>query len=182
MINWQSIYGYNNCGTVHKRVLLELPPKAVVVEVGVAHGKGIALLAALREELHLDFEIWGVDKFVSEQVELNAGYSEISLDDTEAKLKAAGVRDGQYKLLVSDSAEAAKLFKVVDYVFLDADHTYEGLARDIKAWWPKVKVGGFIGGHDWDFGSVKEAVFEVFPEPEIFGADWVNSWLQKKVG
>lgn len=36
------------------------------------------------------------------------------------------------------------------FVFIDADHTYEGCKEDIKAWWPSVKPGGFMAGHDID--------------------------------
>ena len=42
-----------------------------------------------------------------------------------------------------------------DFVFLDADHTYEGTYTDIMRWAPKVKPGGFISGHD--YGNQKEA-------------------------
>jgi len=36
-----------------------------------------------------------------------------------------------------------------DIVFIDGDHSYEQTSKDIKAWWPKVKEGGYIGGHDY---------------------------------
>lgn len=34
-------------------------------------------------------------------------------------------------------------------VYLDADHSYEGVMRDLKAWYPKVVKGGVIAGHDY---------------------------------
>lgn len=40
-----------------------------------------------------------------------------------------------------------------DFVFIDADHTYEGCRADILAWGPKVKPGGLLCGHDYDFGT-----------------------------
>ena len=36
----------------------------------------------------------------------------------------------------------------LDFVFIDADHTAEGVAEDIGAWIGKVKPGGIIAGHD----------------------------------
>lgn len=53
----------------------------------------------------------------------------------------------------------------LDFVFIDADHSYEGCKADIEAWAPKVKSGGYLCGHDYDhpikvdFG-VKRAVDE----------------------
>lgn len=51
----------------------------------------------------------------------------------------------------------------LDLVFIDADHSYEGVCQDLLAWAPKVKPGGLLGGHDYDrpeIGQVKEAVQE----------------------
>ncbi len=50
----------------------------------------------------------------------------------------------------------------VDLVFLDADHSYEGVMEDWHEWLPKVKPGGYLSGHDYGdkrFG-VKKAVDE----------------------
>lgn len=38
----------------------------------------------------------------------------------------------------------------LDFVFIDADHSYAGCLGDIMNWWPKVKPGGLIGGHDYN--------------------------------
>ncbi len=37
----------------------------------------------------------------------------------------------------------------LDFVYLDADHTYSAIKSDIAAWWPKVRVGGTLAGHDY---------------------------------
>lgn len=38
----------------------------------------------------------------------------------------------------------------MDLVFIDADHRYDHVVEDILAWYPKVKSGGIICGHDYD--------------------------------
>lgn len=55
--------------------------------------------------------------------------------------------------------------KSVNFVFLDADHSEAGLMADISAWFPKVKSGGYICGHDYGnalFPDVKVVVSRVF--------------------
>ncbi len=69
-------------------------------------------------------------------------------------------------IIRSDSVVAADDFKPVsvDLVFIDGDHSYDGARRDIIAWRPKVRVGGWLGGHDYahpDQGEVKRAVDEL---------------------
>jgi hypothetical protein len=33
--------------------------------------------------------------------------------------------------------------------YIDANHSYAHVMADMDAWWPKVKVGGIMGGHDF---------------------------------
>jgi len=37
----------------------------------------------------------------------------------------------------------------LDFCYIDADHSYEGIKKDVTSWWPKVKVGGIFSGHDY---------------------------------
>ena len=63
-----------------------------------------------------------------------------------------------------ESVPTARILKVLfDLVFIDADHAYEAVAADIKAWLPKVSRGGILAGHDYDGGwpGVVQAVNEL---------------------
>ena len=64
------------------------------------------------------------------------------------------------------SKEASKQFpdNYFDFVYIDANHLYEAVWEDINLWFPKVKNGGFIAGHDVQFGDVKSAVYRFFLE------------------
>ena len=55
-------------------------------------------------------------------------------------------------ILRADSVKAAAHVadQSLDFVFIDADHSYEGCRDDIAAWLPKVKPGGLMSGHDYD--------------------------------
>lgn len=37
----------------------------------------------------------------------------------------------------------------LDWVYIDADHSYSGCLLDLNLWWPKVRSGGFVMGHDY---------------------------------
>lgn len=37
----------------------------------------------------------------------------------------------------------------VDFISIDADHSYEAVKKDIAAFWPKLKSGGVITFHDY---------------------------------
>lgn len=71
------------------------------------------------------------------------------------------------------SWEGAALYgdQSLDWVYIDADHHYEPVCRDIDAWLPKVKPGGVIAGHDYSdypgFGVIR-AVSERFQEVKVW--------------
>lgn len=67
--------------------------------------------------------------------------------------------------LIGHSLTHAKVWpRKVDMIFLDADHDYESVRDDIKAWAPHVKSGGILCGHDYGptFPGVQDAVHEAF--------------------
>ncbi|MER8402129.1 class I SAM-dependent methyltransferase [Mesorhizobium sp. M1348] len=49
------------------------------------------------------------------------------------------------------SLQAASEFPdaALDHGFLDADHSYKGVMADLQTWLPKVRLSGWIGGHDY---------------------------------
>jgi predicted O-methyltransferase YrrM len=36
-----------------------------------------------------------------------------------------------------------------DFVYIDARHDYASALEDIRDWWPKVRRGGILAGHDY---------------------------------
>lgn len=83
-----------------------------------------------------------------------------------------------YNPIRMDSIEAAKLYEdnSLDFVFIDAAHDTESVINDIKAWFPKVKSGGYICGHDYLQDSVKIAVRSQLSNHTVNN----NSWIHKK--
>jgi hypothetical protein len=86
-------------------------------------------------------------------------------------LLECGVSD-TVTLVVAPSARAARLFAPasVDFVFIDAGHDYQSVLSDLAAWWPRVKPGGVLAGHDygdpaWPGG--KQAVDQFFAQPDL---------------
>lgn len=62
----------------------------------------------------------------------------------------------------------------LDLVFIDADHSYESVKNDIIAWLPKVRVGGVICGHDYEYKiGVVQAVEEIFTDFKFDKRDYV---------
>jgi hypothetical protein len=91
---------------------------------------------------------------------------------------------GLFTPVRATSVEAATIFedKTVDYVFIDAEHTYEAVKADIEAWLPKMSSIGIIAGHDYDshWPGVIKAVHEKFGnEVKVEGDVWIIENPQK---
>lgn len=49
-----------------------------------------------------------------------------------------------------------------DFAFIDGQHSASAVREDIQMWWPKIKAGGMIVGHDWTLDSVRSGVQSCF--------------------
>ena len=52
--------------------------------------------------------------------------------------------------------------ELVDFVYIDGDHSYDACLNDIESWWDRVKPGGVLGGDDFSVreNGVARAVIE----------------------
>jgi len=94
--------------------------------------------------------------------------------------KATSPNRSRLTVLRGDSPEMAKKVEdnSLDFVFIDADHRYEAVLKDLAAWAPKLKPGGTLCGHDIHLPGVKRAVEEKLKWYEDTGVD--NVWVAKK--
>lgn len=70
---------------------------------------------------------------------------------------------GRYEIHQQLSADAAECFadESLDFVYLDANHSHESSGHDIRVWWPKVRPGGVLCGHDFLDGQLEQGDFGV---------------------
>lgn len=61
------------------------------------------------------------------------------------------IAQGKVVVLADTTVHAVKKIKPfsLDFAYIDSSHTLIGIATDLLAIWPKVKVGGFVGGDDY---------------------------------
>lgn len=138
-----------------------------LVEIGVWKGHSLSYLAKLLKAKGGDYEIYAVDLFentyrYSSDVYKHITEVSIIYDIYNDNLKRSGVRD-----MISDvsgySWEEARNFEdsYFDFIFIDADHSYESVVKDLNAWYPKIKKGGIFSGHDYTcWAGVNKAVNE----------------------
>lgn len=69
------------------------------------------------------------------------------------------------KALVMSSDEARLIFAPdhLDFIYIDGDHSYQQVKKDLD-WWDKLNPGGILAGHDYDpnHPGVTQAVDERF--------------------
>lgn len=68
-----------------------------------------------------------------------------------------------YKGYTNDASQLVE-DESLDFVFIDADHSFKGVDEDIAHWMPKVRKGGYVIGHDIHWPTVKDAVEKHFGE------------------
>jgi hypothetical protein len=78
----------------------------------------------------------------------------------------------------SDNVDQLYEDEFFDFIYIDANHTYESVKKDIISCLPKLKKGRFIAGHDYSesWPEVKKAVDEIFSKPDHVFED--ESWIK----
>ena len=109
----------------------------------------------------------------------------------EAAERGTQFAEDRRQVFASASVEQAEQWadEVMDFVFIDADHFYESVKADLRAWWPKVRVGGIAAGHDYNgMGDrrkgwgVKRAVTDFFEvlKLEVHVEPGLVWWVRKE--
>ena len=127
------------------KILKTSPPK-YSLEIGTNYGGTLFLLCALSAP---DAKIISVDL---RDGQFGGGYP-LRKIPLFRKFPGSGQR---LHLIQADSHDAQTLEQVrralgdnkLDYLFIDADHTYEGVASDFRMYSPLVRPGGMIAFHD----------------------------------
>lgn len=148
-----------------------LPAGAVIVEVGSWKGRSTVVLCEAARKTGAT--VWAVDHF-SGDAELRDEHGTIERDSVRAEFDRNTRGYECLRVLEADSVSAADHFDdgSVDWVFIDADHSYRAVVADIAAWSPKVKRGGLISGHDYGRSGVTDAVRRSFRSVERADSIW----------
>jgi predicted O-methyltransferase YrrM len=127
------------------------------VELGTYFGASARPMLRASPSLHL----WAVDKF---EVFGSRHISEMFLHQF--------IKDGRCEIIVGDSTRAAGMLQhmkgQLDYVWVDDGHEDWQVKSDILNFYPLLREGGLLVGHDYDGDNdVARGVQSVFPGNRI---------------
>lgn len=170
---------------IYDRAVASAPRGSTLIEVGSFWGKGAIYLAELCQEAHKDLrcysiDLWGMNPdnnpFLFDKEAAAKGHIEPqthalyhdNLFETMAHfVGSTRLSPDPLRIMRMDTFEAAGFFSGISnihMVFLDNDHEYGHVLKELKTWAPMIRDGGIIAGDDWteEFWGVKKAVFEYF--------------------
>jgi hypothetical protein len=155
---------------LYSMVVEKFPTNSHFVEVGVWKGMSAAYMAVeiINSGKNIKFDCVDNWEYIEEQKEIPLdmfdGLYETFLKNIEpVKHIITPVRELSW--------DGAKHYEdnSLDFIFIDAAHDYESVKKDINAWFPKLKKGGIIAGHDYTWcDGVKQAVNEFFAGKSIY--------------
>jgi predicted O-methyltransferase YrrM len=132
------------------------------VEVGVNDGWFSEwILRGWRGERLCSVDPWAAE------IDRNGDYANWTQERIDSVYEAVVLRLGAYgersEILRKTSADAAGDFpdRSLDFVYIDAAHDLGSVREDIAAWYPKVRPGGIIAGHDYHDGPLHGTVYGV---------------------
>jgi predicted O-methyltransferase YrrM len=149
LLEWNKIPGWfsANAALAVQSAVKQLPPGAVVVELGSFQGRSSVALAAVLPDAGV---LYCVDHFRG-----SAEHQHLNLSDLfpafQKNLETFGVRQ-RVRPLVMSTLEAAGQFAEasVDLLLVDASHDYASVKGDLETWYPKLKAGGWLFCDDYE--------------------------------
>jgi len=83
-------------------------------------------------------------------------------------------------LVVKNKSDIASKFfpdEHFDFIYIDGNHSYLEVKKDLECWWSKLKKGGLFSGHDWldNFKPDDDKNVDVYYENLYLGKYGVNS-------
>lgn len=158
MLDWQSVNGWlsaaeGECLARWARTCAEQHPRPVVVELGSYLGRSTALLAdTLRQQ---DAQLWAVDRWSYKKGKMDDRYEKYPKGSYLPEFVQNMVRLGVMPFIQPVCAftqDVAKVFedRAVHMIFHDASHDHDGVADDVRAWLPKLLLGGIWVHHDYN--------------------------------
>jgi len=169
---YQNIAGYmdEKNQVLFDLVIQDIKKESVWVELGSWTGKSAAYcIVELINNGKLN-EFYCVDSWKGGE---EHQHNEMITSDTLYNIfvqNLAPVADN-FRTIQGLSWDAAKNFSdsSVDFLYVDAGHSYFDVMNDLQAWWPKIRQGSYFGGDDFTkkFPGVQKAVFDFFDPLQI---------------
>ena len=157
---------------LYSNMVKHFPDNSLFVEIGSWKGRSASYMAVeiINSEKNIKFDCIDTWEGSEEHLNSNSYWFQPELVNDKNWLYRTFLQNTKsvnniINPIRTTSLEASQYYKdrSIDFVFIDAAHDYENVKADINAWYPKVKKGGIIGGHDYPgFEGVVQAVNEFF--------------------
>lgn len=144
-------------------------------ELGFRVGAEVGVFRGLYSKCLLErvpgLKLFGVDTW-----SYYYGYKDYKNDELKEAYEEAkeNIKGHDCLLIKGKSREVVEQFEdeSLDFVYIDANHSYEYVVEDIALWSKKVKKGGIVSGHDYNDFSKRDNwnYMQVVPA--------VNGWMQ----
>lgn len=125
-----------------------------VIEIGSWLGSSTRTFAELAQDKVYAIDTWLGSKEHEEDPRLPFLYQQFL-----SNIKFAGFADKVVPCRMNSLEAAAALNIKADLIYIDASHDIPNVYSDILAWSDHLNVGGILCGDDWDWPTVKQAVF-----------------------
>ena len=179
---FENIHGWFNFDQLYSEMVNKFPTGSHFVEVGSWLGRSVCYLGVeivnSGKDIKLDcVDMWfanHIPELADEEVVKNGTlYSDFIKNIEPLRNVITPIR--------MPSIEAARLYEdeSLDFVFIDADHTAKGFSADMNCWYPKVKKGGVIAGHDYDYPQIMVAL-KTFLHDKRYEVILPNIWVHYK--
>ena len=146
------------------------------IEIGTGTAQTLEMVLAYSPNLKL---VYTIDPYIHNELSQFEAHAPVEKQEEWkeiAKLRIDKYPDRVIKIIDTSDNAVTQTPNEVDMVWIDGDHTAEQIVKDIINYYPKVRIGGIFGGHDYQ--HVIRLFREMIDGIIYLGDDW-TWWIIK---
>lgn len=151
-------------------ILPYIKPGWIGVEIGVAEGN--SAVAFLKHGVRFMY-------LIDPWADYDGLLDKVTPGSYEKAMQQLSPYAGKHAHLRMTSEEAAQYIPAVHFVWIDGNHRYEWVKKDLELYWPKIAPGGILCGHDY---TNNDDTCQVMRAVEDFAAlQQLDIWTQPNI-
>ena len=174
---YEKVYGHFSFKTIYDKIIDEAQDNSHFIEIGSFLGKSCSYMAVEIEnsskKIKFDcVDLWEFNDYEGTVNDLNFAHQGINssemffntfLENTKSVNHIINPIRKSSELASADYEDGS-----LDFVFVDGDHTEEGVTKDLNNWYPKLKPNGVMAGDDFTIPEIINPVTDFFKDKGKF--------------
>tara|TARA_B100001123_G_scaffold440433_1_gene579492 strand:+ start:780 stop:1460 length:681 start_codon:yes stop_codon:yes gene_type:complete len=165
-----------------RHIISQISKNSIVGEIGVWRGEfSKIILKHCKPKKLILIDPWLYDQKIrgcAPQVKGKEPINQKYFDEAYNETKKTFINNSNVEIIKNNSLESSKNFndEYFDFIYIDAEHSYDAVKQDLNCWYPKLKKNGYIFGDDYHWREEDNSFSVEKAYQEFFNLNKIKHW------